>query len=242
VPARAGFVAPASGIVFLAVPDAAIAPFAERIAAADPASGVSFVHLSGATRLDALATLRPRGLGSFHPLQSFPFPRPPEAFRGITIAVDATSPALRRRLAALARRLGARPKHVTDADRAAYHAAGAFASNFVTVMLREAVRLLQGIGWSEPEATKALLPLVEGAVENMRRRGVVGALTGPIRRGDAETVRRHLSVVEDPDLYRKLASIALEIAREAGLEPAAAERIERALTRDVAATRRRSRR
>jgi predicted short-subunit dehydrogenase-like oxidoreductase (DUF2520 family) len=109
-------------------------------------------------------------------------------------------------------------------------------------MLREAVRLLEGIGWSEAEATRALMPLVEGAVDNMRRRGVVGALTGPIRRGDAGTVRRHLEVVEDPDLYRMLASIALEIAREAGLEPAAAERVERALTRDVAATRRRTRR
>ena len=239
---RAGFKAPASGIVFLAVPDAAIVATAERIAAMDPPGSVSFVHLSGATTLAALDALAPRARGSFHPLQSFPFPRPPEAFRGITIAVDGSTQALHRRLTTLARRLGARPKHVSDAQRAAYHAAGAYASNFVTVMLREAVRLLEGIGWSEEEATKALLPLVDGAVENMRRKGVVKALTGPIRRGDDVTVRRHLEVVGDPDLYRKLASIALEIAREAGLEPAAAERVERALTRDVAATRRRSRR
>ena len=86
------------------------------------------------------------------------------------------------------------------------------------------------------------MPLVEGAVENMRRKGVVGALTGPIRRGDAETVRRHLEVVADPDLYRMLGTIALEIALAAGLEPAPAERVKRALTRDVAATRRRTRR
>ncbi len=242
MPARSGFKAPVSGIVFLAVPDAAIGATADRIAASDPPAAVSFVHLSGATTLDALAALRPRAVGSFHPMQSFPFPRPPEAFRGITVAVDASTPALRRRLNALARRLGARPKAVGDAQRAAYHAAGAYASNFVTVMLREAVRLLEGIGWSEDEATRALLPLVEGAVENMRRKGVVKALTGPIRRGDDVTVRRHLEVVADPDLYRMLASIALQIAREAGLEPAAAERVKRALTRDVAATRRRSRR
>ena len=228
--------------MFLAVPDAAIAATAERIAAAGPPAAVSFVHLSGATTLDALAALRPRAVGSFHPMQSFPFPRPPEAFRGIAVAVDASTPALRRRLNALARRLGAHPKPVGDAQRAAYHAAGAYASNFVTVMLREAVRLLEGIGWSEEEATKALLPLIDGAVENMRRKGVVKALTGPIRRGDDVTVRRHLEVVPDPDLYRMLASIALEIAREAGLEPAAAERVKRALTQDVAATRRRSRR
>lgn len=228
--------------MFLAVPDAVIAETAARMAAADPPAGVAFVHLSGATTLDALDALAPRPRGSFHPLQSFPFPRGPEAFRGITVAVDATTPGLRRSLNALARQLGATPKHVPDAQRAAYHASGAFASNFVTVMVREAVRLLEGIGWTETEATKALLPLVEGAVENMRRKGVVRALTGPIRRGDSETVSRHLEVVGDPELYRMLASIALEIAREAGLEPAAAERVERALTRDVAATRRRTRR
>ena len=224
------------------MPDAVIADTAARMAAAKPAAEVAFVHLSGATTLAALDALAPHPRGSFHPLQSFPFPRPPAAFRGITVAIDATTPALQRRLSALARKLGATPKRVSDADRAAYHASGVFASNFVTVMLREAVRLLEGIGWTETEATRALMPLVDGAVANMRRKGVVKSLTGPIRRGDAETVGRHLEVVENPDLYRMLASIALEIAREAGLEPAAAERVKRALTRDVAATRRRSRR
>ena len=242
MPARTGVDVPARGIVFLAVPDTAIAATAARIAAGDPPQQVAFVHLSGATTLAALAALAPRPRGSFHPLQSFPFPRGPEAFRGITVAVDATTPALRRRLNALARRLDAKPLAVGDAQRAAYHAAGAYASNFVLVMIAEAVRLLEGIGWTEKDATAALMPLVDGAVANIRRKGVVGALTGPIRRGDAETVSRHLEVVNNPELYRRLGSIALEIAREAGLEPAAAERVKRALTRDVAATRRRSRR
>jgi predicted short-subunit dehydrogenase-like oxidoreductase (DUF2520 family) len=227
--------------VFLAVPDGAIAEVAARIAAVRPPAAVSFVHLSGALGLDELAALSANPTGSFHPLQSFPAPRGPEAFRGITIAVDATTPALRRRLAVLARRLGAKPKPVGDRERAAYHAAGVFASNFVDVVIAEAVHLLESIGWSESEATAALLPLVEGAVENIRLRGTVKAMTGPIRRGDAGTVRRHLEVVDDPDLYRMLASIALEISRKAGLEPAAVERVKRALTQDAAATRRRRR-
>ncbi len=238
--AREGFEPPVAGIVFLAVPDSAIAETAARIAALDPPRAVAFVHLSGALDLDVLDPLRPRPVGSFHPLQSFPFPRPPAAFRGITVAVDASTPALKRRLGALARRLGASPKSVSN--RVVYHAAAVFASNFVDAVIAEAVRMLEGIGWSETEATRALLPLVDGAVENIRRRGVVGALTGPIRRGDAGTVRRHLEAVDNPDLYRMLASIALEIAREAGLEPAAAERVKRALTRKVAATRRSRRR
>ena len=233
---------PAAGVLFLAVPDGAVRETAERIAAMDPPAGLAVVHLSGALRLDALAPLHGRPLGSFHPLQSFPAPRGPEAFRGITIGIDATTPALLGRLRALARSLGARAKVVGDDERAVYHAAAVFASNFVDVVVAEAVSMLARIGWTEKESLTALLPLVEGAIDNIRRRGPVKALTGPIRRGDAETVRRHLDVMDDPELYRMLALVALEIAQQAGLEPAAAERTRRALTRNVAATRRRGHR
>jgi predicted short-subunit dehydrogenase-like oxidoreductase (DUF2520 family) len=128
---------------------------------------------------------------------------------------------------------------VTDEQRAVYHAAAVFASNFVDVVVAEAVRLLMGIGWTRKEAETALMPLVEGAVDNIKGRGVVAALTGPIRRGDANTVARHLAAVDNPDLYRMLGLVALDIARKAGLEPSAAERTARALTRKAAATRRR---
>jgi predicted short-subunit dehydrogenase-like oxidoreductase (DUF2520 family) len=129
---------------------------------------------------------------------------------------------------------------VADRDRVVYHAAAVFASNYVDVVVAEAVRLLGEIGWTEAESTRALLPLIEGSVANIRKRGAVKALTGPVRRGDADTVARHLAAVDRPDLYRMLALVALEIAQEAGLDPAAAERTRRALTRNVAATRRRS--
>jgi len=233
---------PSSGTVVIAVPDNAVAAVAARLAKLGPGRMLRFVHVSGALGLDALEALGHNPIGSFHPLQSFPAPRPPSAFRDITIAVDATTPALRRRLSVLARKLGGHPKHVGDSERVLYHAAAVYASNFLDVVVAEAVRTLTTIGWSEAEATKALLPLVEGAVANIRKRGAVRALTGPIRRGDAGTVTRHLSAVDNPDLYRMLALVALGIAKEAGLDPAAAERTRRALTRDVAATRRRGRR
>lgn len=242
VPARNGFRLPRDGILFLAVPDGVVRDMAARIAAMQPSRDVAFVHCSGALGLDALEALPNNQRGSFHPLQSFPEPRDPSAFRGITIAVDATSPILERRLRSLARSLGAKPRDVGDRDRVAYHAAAVFASNFVDVVVAEAVGLLATLGWSERESLDALIPLVEGAVANIRRRGPVKALTGPIRRGDASTVSRHLAVMENPDLYRMLALVALEIAQQAGLEPAAAERTRRALTRNVAATRRRGRR
>jgi len=212
---------------------------ARRIAAMKPQPALAVVHLSGALGLDALQPLT--AVGSFHPLQSFPAPRDPSAFRGITVAVDAGTRALERRLASLARKLGAKPKHVGDRERVLYHAAAVFASNYTDVVFAEAVRMLEKIGWSKAEATAALMPLAEGALSNIRRLGPKGALTGPVRRGDHETVRRHLEAVENPDLYRMLGLAALEIAKDVGLEPAAVERTRRALTRKRAATRRRGR-
>jgi len=243
-------------VVFLTVPDGAVAVVAAKLAAATPAipATVSFVHASGALELGALAALRARhSVGSFHPLRSFPEPGPPEAFRGIVIAVDASSVALRRILDRLARDLGAKPRRVDDSQRALYHAAAVLASNYVVALLGEAVSVLVQSGWTEKDAIRGLVPLAEGALLNVKRRGAVAALTGPIRRGDEGTVGRHLDALGEldasspsrrprrTDLYRMLGEVALEIAQEAGLERAAAERTRRALTQKVAATRRRSR-
>jgi predicted short-subunit dehydrogenase-like oxidoreductase (DUF2520 family) len=234
-------------IVFLAVPDDSVSPYAELLSAAGnriPES-VAFVHLSGALKLDALEPLASRhAIGSFHPLQSFPEPRPPASLRGAFVAIDGNSASLRRRLSSLARVLGARPRRVGDGERALYHAAAVFASNYVVALLDEGVLLLRAAGWSEREATSGLLALTEGALASVRKSGVVAALTGPVRRGDVKTVERHLGALAGlpaADLYRMLGLIALEIAVEAGLEPAAAERMQRALTEKTAATRRRRR-
>jgi predicted short-subunit dehydrogenase-like oxidoreductase (DUF2520 family) len=168
---------------------------------------------------------------------------------GVVVGVDASSPALLRRLASLARALGARPRRVSASQRALYHAAAVFASNYVVVQLGTAVKLLQLAGWGEKEATAGLLPLTEGVLANVRKRGPVRALTGPVRRGDVNTVERHLAALAAArppasgealvEQYRMLGLIALELAVEAGLEPAAAERMQRALTQKAATRRRR---
>jgi len=242
-------------IVFLAVPDGAVGEVARALAAeGDALAGtVGFVHVSGVLALDALDALAARhGVGSFHPLRSFPRPQPPSAFKGIVVAIEANRPTLARRLRGIARDLGARPRTVAGEERILYHAAAVFASNYGVALLGVAASLLEEIGWSEPEAVAGLLPLMVGALEEAGRIGVAGALTGPVRRGDTVAIERHLAALEGVrrrgagppvlDLYRMLGAIALEIAIEAGLGPAAAARVHRALTRKVAATRRRRRR
>jgi len=228
---------------------------AMQIAVADAAipRQVGFVHTSGALGLDALRPVSGRHpVGSFHPLRSFPRPSPPAVFRGIFIAVDASTTPLLSRLKVLARTVGAKPRRVTDGQRIIYHAAAVFASNYVVALLDLAVGLLEEIGWGAEDAGAALMPLAEGALADVAHRGTVHALTGPISRGDLETVTRHLAALavvgagrtpqggpRPLDVYRMLGQIALEIAKEAGLEPAAAEPIRKALTRNMAATRRR---
>ena len=201
------------------------------------------MHVSGALGLEPMAALKDRhAVGSFHPLQSFPRPRRAEAFRGALIGIDATTPALLRQLVRLARDLGAKPRRVTDEERAPYHAAAAFASNYLIVLLSEAANILRDTGWSERESVAALLPLMEGVMQNAAKAGIHKALIGPIRRGDVDTVRRHLRALakrpQTEAIYRMLGAVALEIAKESGLDPKAAEQMRVALTRKAAATQR----
>jgi predicted short-subunit dehydrogenase-like oxidoreductase (DUF2520 family) len=215
--------------VLLAVSDPAVAEVAREIEAAR-----AVVHVSGSLGLDVLEPQARRG--SLHPYQSFPVERPPEAFRGSLIAVDASDDELLAELQELARRLGGTPRRVRDADRTLYHASAALSSNLVVALASLASDGLGKLGWSREEALAAVVPLLGGVVENLCRAGLPEALIGPIRRGDAATVGRHLAELEARGLaqaaaaYRILGMAALELALEAGLDAAAAEELRAALT------------
>ncbi|HET9622096.1 MAG TPA: DUF2520 domain-containing protein [Kofleriaceae bacterium] len=102
------------------------------------------------------------------------------------------------------------------AQMAAYHAAAALASNYMVATLDAAAAALAQAGVAPDKAAKALIPLAEGALRNVAARGTVDGLTGPVRRGDAATVTRHLEALRDrPELveiYRVLARRAVDIA------------------------------
>ena len=225
-------------VVMLAVPDPAISEVAASITRMLPTpSQAAFVHLSGGARLDRLAPLAAAGyaVGAFHPLQSFPRVRRPEAFRGSTFGIDASTRGLLTELSTLAELLGGLPRRVLDDERALYHAAGAIAANHVIALAGQASSLLEAIGWTRPECIPALVPLMSGAVDNLAEHGLPGALTGPIRRGDSQTVAAHLDAIHylpagrsrelSDEAYRAVARLALELAVEAGLDRSAAEEI-----------------
>ncbi len=224
------------GIVFLAVPDPAIEPTAVRLAASRAPLGTAFVHLSGAYGLAPLAPIESAGypVGAFHPLQSFTKERSPDAFANTLFGVCASTSELMERLERVAEELGGSARIVADAERALYHAAAVIASNYLNSLVLEAARVLSAIGWSREESLAALLPLIRGAVENLAAQGLPDALIGPIRRGDPDTVARHVVALEaltgasgerTRHVYRLLGEDALELASEAGLQPRTAAKI-----------------
>jgi predicted short-subunit dehydrogenase-like oxidoreductase (DUF2520 family) len=195
-------------LVLVATPDAAIADAAAELAPG-LRPGALVVHLSGACSLDELGklhALRPDvEIGTLHPLQSLPTVDLGVArLPGSWCAVDG-APAVER----LALSLGLRPFRVDAEQRARYHAAATIASNHLVALLGQAGRVAAAAG-IPPDA---LLPLVRASLDNVDALGADGALTGPVARGDADTVARHLDALPDDErpAYRALALEALRL-------------------------------
>jgi predicted short-subunit dehydrogenase-like oxidoreductase (DUF2520 family) len=207
-----------AGVILLAVPDDAIRQVAAALAAGvEMGASQVVLHLSGVHGREVLEPLSPTGaaLGSLHPLQSLSDPASaPERLRGALAAVEGDARAVAA-ATALARDVGLEPVAVQPGAKARYHAAAVFASNFVVALAAVAEGLFRQAGLTEEAARKAVGALLGGTAANVRAAGPAGALTGPVARGDVETVRRHLAALAEPQarLYRLLARAALELAR-----------------------------
>jgi predicted short-subunit dehydrogenase-like oxidoreductase (DUF2520 family) len=186
-PLGRGATAPDAPVVILAVPDAEIAD-----AAATIACGRLVGHCSGATTL-APITEHHADAFSLHPLMTVT--RSGADFAGATAAIAGTTDAARQLARDLAATLQMTPIDVPDSDRAAYHAAASIASNFL-VTLEWAAQRVGNLDRA------ALAPLVQATVSNWLNDGPERALTGPIARGDEQTVAKQRAAVIErtPDL------------------------------------------
>jgi len=173
-------------LVLLAVPDTAIRDVARGLTPGQGWLG----HVSGATPLSALDPHERRF--SLHPLQTFTRARGPEQLDGAWAAVTAETDEARALAFELARLLGLEPFELADADRPLYHAGAAVASNYLVTLHRAASALFAAAG-APPEA---LEPLMRRTIENGFE------LTGPIERGDWDTIEAHRSAIRAarPDL------------------------------------------
>jgi len=210
-------------LVILAVPDDVLAGLVSGLAASGRArAGTLVVHTSGAHGTDVLDPLTRVGCLplALHPVMTFTGTAVDvERLAGACFGVTAPDE-LRLAGEALVIEMGAEPVWVPEQARPMYHAALAFGANNLVTVVNVAAELLADAGIEEPR--RMLGPLLGAALDNALRHGDA-ALTGPVARGDANTVRTHLDVLAEPELraaYVALARLTAVRALAAGTLPA----------------------
>ena len=214
----------AAGLVFITTPDRVIGEVAATISAANGfKAGQVVAHTSGAHSAAVLTGVQETSAlaVSIHPLQSF---------AGVEAAIDnlpGSYFALEGDEAAMAvagqvvQDLGGRAFTLAAEAKPLYHAAACIASNYLVSLMHFASGLYGNFGLGRQEAFQALLPLVEGTIKNIGRVGPVAALTGPVARGDGNTLEDHLAAFKrlgsrGIDLYRHLGRYTVNVALEQG--------------------------
>jgi predicted short-subunit dehydrogenase-like oxidoreductase (DUF2520 family) len=217
-------------LILIATPDDAIEQVASELAAR---GGIThdqvILHLSGLLDRRALLPLEPSGAacGSFHPVQTVAEPgSAAERLKGAYVGIEGDERAL---VAAerLANTLRMVPVRIPAEAKPAYHAGASFVANYTIALVGVAERLARSAGVADEVAAKLYLPLLGGAVANLTALGPAASLTGAVRRGDVQTIRAHLQALnpEDRELYRAVGRAAVALASEAGLDAAAAARV-----------------
>ena len=201
-------------ILWLCVPDAEIARAAASMAEKLQGRGKVALHSSGALSSDELAPLRRKGVAvaSVHPLMTF-VQRSRPTLAGVSFAIEGDPKAVR-----LARRivrdLGGESFNIRKKDKSAYHALGTFASPLLTSLLATTERVASLAGMTNKAARRRMLPILLQTVRNYGSLGPAHGFSGPIVRGDVETVRRHLEVLSSVpvprQVYLSLVRAALE--------------------------------
>ena len=188
------------------------------------ARGSVVLHTSAIAEPAAMGALGEAGFpgGTFHPLVPFSDPDvSAELLRKGWIGIDGEN-AAKNASRRLAGHLGARTLEIPPGKKPAYHAAAVISSNFPVVLASVAGHLLHDIGIPDASAYQAVESLMSGALANMKQAVPDDALTGPIVRGDAETVGKHLRGLKGHDaayaVYRSLSAAAVDIAQRRGVD------------------------
>ncbi len=200
-------------VVWLCVPDAEIAGAARTLADKTTWKGRVVFHSSGALASDELSSLRNRGasVASVHPLMTFVRGSRP-SLAGVPFAIEGDAAAVR-----LARRvvsdLGGHAYSIRKSEKAAYHAWGTFASPLLTALLATSEHVAAAAGVSRTAAQRRMTPILLQTLANYASFDAASAFSGPIVRGDVDTVKRHLRVLRKVpaahEVYLALAKAAV---------------------------------
>jgi len=221
-------------VVLIALPDDQIGAMAARLRREGHlAAGTILVHFSGIHPASLLLGEEGPLLHALavHPLQSFAdavmgvrqLPGSPCSVEGEETLLPLGE--------ALVRDIGGVPFRLDAEKKPLYHAAAAVASNYLVALTAAAGEIMAACGFGEEEAFRLLSPLLRGTGKNLAALGPRLALTGPIARGDHQTVRKHLRALAPlpgdlGEIYRVMGRKTVQLARQKGtLEPEAAEQI-----------------
>ena len=203
----------APDVVLLCVSDDALADVLEGL---HVPPGTVLLHTSGSLPLSALPARPDLHLGGWHPLQSFGATSDGRApVPAYCVALDGDDRAIE-----IGRSLAAATGHpsvvVRGPAKAAYHAAAVLASNAFVALEAAAVRVMETAGVAPEDCWALLKPLVHGTLENLSEGGFRAAITGPVARGDADTVARNMEAIRGvpgaSEIYRALGLEALAVA------------------------------
>lgn len=200
-------------VVWFCVPDRDISSAAGVLAKAVNWGGKIAFHSSGALTSDELEAVRRQGavIASVHPLMTFVRGSRP-SFQSVPFAVEGDPKAVQA-ARAIIMNLGGQPFAIRKKRKQAYHAWGTFASPLFAALLAAAERVAGVAGISRKEARKKMLPILQQTLANYERLGAPQSFSGPIARGDAATVKKHLDVLRGIEsaqqAYLALAQVAL---------------------------------
>lgn len=213
-------------LLVLAVRDRELSPLSEKLAEEGLVSPKTpVVHCAGALGPEPIAALRgaSAGVAQMHPMISFASPKVlPSLVQGqVHVDGDPKAANAARKVAKL---LGMSPRTIRDLDRVGYHAAAGLVANGAAALAASGAILLERAGVSHDVAPKMLGPLLRSVADNVERLGLPNALTGPVRRGDANGVERHFETIkklapELEPLYLAIVAAQIPLAREVADAP-----------------------
>lgn len=209
-------------LILITTPDRCIGQVIEQIVLDGGIRAGQFVlHTSGGVSVDILSPARDVGAftGSMHPLQSFADAQSSvDAVLNSYFALGGDEKVIELSQA-IVRDFGGESFIISDKDRPLYHGAACIVSNYFVSLMHWATQIYTGFGLSPQQAAAALMPLVKGTITNIQHLGPTEALTGPISRGDVNTIALHLAALENKEektLYAELGRYTLGVALEKG--------------------------
>ena len=222
---------PATRLLILCVPDGALEKLAEKLRQLmHPWRQTVVLHTSGALPARVLQPLENEGarILSFHPLQALTPRSDASALDGVYAGIEGEAPAVAAGVE-LAANLGMRYLVLSAEDKPRYHLAATIASNYLVTLQAIVQQVAESLAIDRDTAQAVMAPLVRGTLDNLEASTPEDALTGPVVRGDLDTVRQHgLALRRDlPALVPVYAALAMETVtlavRSGRLDPAQAE-------------------